>query len=223
MSRLRVIFDLDDTLYPERTFALSAFAEADAWAQQALGVEGLSADMTRLLDAGHLGQLFTLVLEQRGIDTRHGPQLIALYRGHQPADLQLYADAGPVLAHFAAVGPIGLITDGTVEVQQAKVRALKIEQSFAQVIYTHAAGGSAFAKPHPHAFETMQAALGGADDRFVYVGDNPAKDFVAPNRMGWTTVQVVRPQRIHDSAKVAAGGAPHHVIRTLSALPALLA
>jgi putative hydrolase of the HAD superfamily len=222
MSGLRVIFDLDDTLYPERAFAISAFAAASEWARTTLGVDGLADDMIRLLDNGHLGALFRMVLERRGIDPVHGADLIAAYRRHEPIQLGLYPDSEAALQHFARHGPLGLITDGTPSVQRAKVRALGLAERFQHIIYTHELGGREFAKPHACAFEAMQRELGIAGDRFVYVGDNPSKDFVAPNRMGWTTVQVVRPQRIHASAKVAEGGDPRHVVETLAELPELL-
>ena len=32
----------------------------------------------------------------------------------------------------------------------------------------------------------------------AYVADNPEKDFVAPRRMGWRTVQINRPGRLHE-------------------------
>ncbi len=222
MSRLRVVFDLDDTLYPERSFAISAFDAAAKWAKATHGIDGLAADMTRLLDEGHLGHLFPLVLEQRGLDRAHAAGLIDAYRRHEPKQLAVYDDVVPVLQQYSAVGPLGLITDGTVSVQRAKVRALGLEHRFQEIIFTHGLGGRDFAKPHPAAYEAMQTAIGAAGDRFVYVGDNPSKDFVSPNRMGWTTVQIVRPQRIHASAKVVAGGAAHHIIETLAELPALL-
>ena len=222
MSRLCVVFDLDDTLYPERSFAVSAFADAAAWGKEKHGIAGLDVEMTRLLDDGHLGTLFPLALERRGIDRAHASDLIELYRSHQPVTLALYDDVLPVLAHFEASGPIGLITDGTVGVQQAKVRALGLQQRFSEIIYTHALGGREFAKPHPASYEALVQAVGGPGDRFVYVGDNPAKDFVSPNRMGWTTVQIVRPRRIHSSAEAISEGSAHHVIETLTELPKLL-
>ncbi len=222
MNQLRLVFDLDDTLYPERAFAVSAFKAAGAWAATALGVDGLDADMERLLDAGHLGQLFTLVLEQRGLDQLHSAQLIEAYRTHAPARLALYDDVHPILERYRAFGPLGLITDGTVSVQQAKVRALGIEERFKHIIYTHALGGRDYAKPHPAAFEAMQQEIGVPGAHFVYVGDNPAKDFVTPNRMGWTTVQISRPQRIHTTAKAVEGGHAKHAIRSMDELPAIL-
>ena len=61
-----VIFDLDDTLYPERAFALSGFsAVADAF-QDLLGapVEA-AAEMRRLLDIGHRQRIFNTLLDER--------------------------------------------------------------------------------------------------------------------------------------------------------------
>ena len=69
----------------------------------------------------------------------------------------------------------------------------------------------------------MEAALAGDGGPFVYVGDNPAKDFVTPNARGWISVQVHRPQRIHARAQTAPGGAPQHELASLDELPALLA
>ena len=62
--------------------------------------------------------------------------------------------------------------------------------------------------------------LGRSGDRFVYVGDNPAKDFVAPNAMGWTTIMIRRPgaRLIHANAETAAGGAAQHVVASLEDL-----
>lgn len=224
MGRTILVFDLDDTLYPERQFALSGFAAAEAWAQRELGVSGLVGEMTRLLDDGHLGSLFPVVLRQFAPD--HTPAqleaFIEAYRSHTPT-LSLYEDAAAVLSELQDGRPLGLITDGAHTVQMAKVKALALEPRFHHVIYTHALGGRAFSKPNPRAFELTEQALGRPGDRFVYVGDNPAKDFVAPNARGWTSVQVLREHRIHKHAVTAAGGQPHHVIDDLRALKQIIA
>lgn len=224
MSRLRVVFDLDDTLYPERQFALCGFRACGEWAKAQFGVDGLAEEMTRLLDTGMLGKLFKMVLESHVPD--HRPEhLVALreaYRG-AAAELSLFDDAHWALEHYAAKGPLGLITDGTHTVQRKKVTALALEPRFHEIVYTDALGEDrAYFKPHPMAFERVAAAIGVPGDRFVYVGDNPVKDFVAPNAMGWTTVQVVRDGGIHDVTKVIDGGAPQHRISSLSELPDIL-
>ena len=108
--------------------------------------------------------------------------------------------------------------------QARKVRALALEQRFARIVFTDVLGPDrAYFKPHRRPFETMAAALGEPGDRYVYVGDNPGKDFVAPNAMGWTSVLVHRDHpRIHDVGKVAPGGAPQHTIAALTELPDVL-
>jgi putative hydrolase of the HAD superfamily len=225
MSGLVLVFDLDDTLYPERQFAVSGFAAAGRWAAAALGVEGLAADMTRLLDDGHLGQLFQMALAEKLPD--HGPEhlagLLEAYRNHEP-QLALFEDAGWALDRFGGEASLGLITDGTHRVQAKKVEALGIAPHFHEIVFTDALGGRTFSKPHPKGYEQVEAALGAAGDRLVYIGDNPAKDFIVPNARGWTSIMVHRPghRRIHAAAQVAPGGAPQHTIASLTELPAVL-
>jgi putative hydrolase of the HAD superfamily len=225
MSALVLVFDLDDTLYPERQFAVSGFTAAGLWAEKELGVAGLAADMTRLLDGGHLGELFRAALAAK--HPAHTPEhlaaLIEAYRTHEP-QLSLFEDAAWALAHFGRDARLGLITDGTDYVQAKKVAALGIAPHFQQIVYTHALGGRGFAKPHPLSYETIEKTMARDGDRLVYVGDNPSKDFVVPNRRGWTSVMIERPEarRIHAAAKVADGGAPQHTIATLMDLPRVL-
>ena len=190
--------------------------------------------MTALLDAGHLGQIFTLALQARlpGCSQADLDALRRVYLAHAPTRLALFDDAQSALDQFTRADVrLGLITDGTAKVQAAKIDALGITDRFQHCILTGALGDRpgdrAFHTPHPRAFELMQAALAEPGDRLVYVGDNPAKDFQAPNRLGWTTVQVDRPQQrafnIHRGAEPLPGGGAHHVVAGLDALTALLA
>jgi putative hydrolase of the HAD superfamily len=222
-----LVFDLDDTLYPERQFALSGFRAAERWATAELGLEaGLAEEMTRLLDQGHLGKLFGMALAARLPDHRpeHLQALVAAYRDHEP-ELALFADAQWALEHFRARGPLALITDGTPAVQARKVAALAIAPFFQQTVFTGAFGGRAFHKPHPKGYQIVEEGLASAGHRLIYVGDNPSKDFIVPNARGWVSVMVARPGApiIHAGAQVAVGGAPQHTIASLTELPPLLA
>ncbi len=223
MSKLHVIFDLDDTLYPERAFAHSGFRAAGVFAETVWGVPGLAEHMVRLLDEGHLGRLFKMTLAEFVPDhtDAHLEALVERYRNHDP-EIELFEDGAWALEHFGAHGPLGLITDGTAHVQQRKVSALGIAPRFAAIVYTNALGGREYHKPHPLAFETIEREIGIPGDRYVYVGDNPAKDFITPNARGWISVQVVRDKTIHDPHAIADGGAPHHRISTLRELPDVL-
>lgn len=224
MTVLRIVFDLDDTLYPERAYALGGFHAAGEWARANLGVEGIADRLTTLLDEGHLGQAFRIALRELVPDHSedHLKALLLAYGRHVP-DLSLFTDARAALDSLTHT-PIGLITDGHDKTQARKVAALGIAPRFHKIIYTGALGPDrAFHKPHPRAFELMEHALRQSrHDRFVYVGDNPAKDFIAPNAMGWTTILIDRPEhratRIHPLTAPPPDGAPHITLTSLDAL-----
>jgi putative hydrolase of the HAD superfamily len=229
MPATHLIFDLDDTLYPERDYAIGGFRAAAAWAREALQAEVSVDQMVELLDSGHLGQLFPKVLAA-ALPTHTPDDLKAFVRayGQHVPELQLFDDAAAALDHWQPRAKLGLITDGHAATQHSKIKALMLQPRFAEIIATGALGPDrAFHKPHPRAFEMMQAKLRAPGDRFVYVGDNLAKDFLAPNALGWLTVHIDRPHhrahRIHKHTTSPDGGAPQQTIADLGELTVLLA
>jgi putative hydrolase of the HAD superfamily len=228
MPALHLVFDLDDTLYAERDYAVGGFRAAAAWARKELGVQADPEHMIQLLDTGHLGQLFAMALKAAKPDHTDAELkgFVKAYGQHTPS-LALFDDAAVALDHWQRRAHLGLITDGHVPTQQAKISALGLASRFREIIATGALGPDrAFHKPHPRAFELMQAALGKPGDRFVYVGDNLSKDFVAPNALGWTTVYIDRPahrlHRIHKHKAAPVDGAPHETVSDLRALVQIL-
>lgn len=228
MATLHLVFDLDDTLYPERDYAIGGFRAASAWVQRELGVRDVTDDLVRHLDDGHLGRSFALALAAVKPDhsAEHLQGMVRAYGAHTPS-LQLFDDAAEILDQYRGA-TLGLITDGHAKTQQAKAVALGLPERFAEIVYTGALGPDrAFHKPHPRAFEIIAAALRRAPgDRFAYIGDNPAKDFVAPNALGWLTVLVDRPhhraRRIHPLVDAPEGGTPQRTIASLIDLPDVL-
>jgi putative hydrolase of the HAD superfamily len=228
MAATHVIFDLDDTLYPERQWALGGFAAAGDYAERTWGVAGLADRLVSLLDAGHLGAAFALALRDTKPDHTDADvkAIMTAFGAHRP-DLALFEDAARALDRFSTLS-LGLITDGHDRTQAKKIEALGIAPRFASIVLTGSLGPDrAFHKPHPRAFELTEAKLRGTPaDRFIYVGDNPAKDFVAPNALGWRTVLIDRPAhratRIHKLVEAPPGGAPHKTISSLDDLEVIL-
>ena len=146
--------------------------------------------------------------------------MIDAYRRHRPA-IALHADADSALTRLKARHRLGIITDGRLIQQSAKIEALGLSSRVDAIILTDELGPG-FAKPHPRPFELMADRLGVAHDECIYVADNPAKDFVAPNALGWTTVRIVRENGIYKDAPIAEGGAPRRVITSLDELDSLI-
>ena len=196
-----VVFDLDDTLYLERDYVRSGFAKV-AETLEALGIARARVvfeHLWREFEAGRRGDAFDSLSLDFPFDDRISVlDLVDLYRAHQPTISLLDPD------EFAALGrlplPLGLISDGVVRAQLAKMEALGLLAGFDAVILT-GRWGRDFWKPHPRAFETVEDELGMPGDRLAYVADNPAKDFIAPNRRGWTSIRLRMEGQLHYEAE----------------------
>lgn len=220
-----VIFDLDDTLFAERDYAFSGFAAvAEAFADRLGDATASTERMRQLFDTEHRRRVFNVLVQERGLPDDHAliTEMIGVYRTHRPS-ITLFTDADEVLTRLRTAGKkLGLISDGPAEMQAAKVAALGLNSRLDTVILT-AELGEGFGKPHPLAFERMADRLGTPHTACAYVADNAAKDFVAPNQLGWTTVQIKRPGGVYRDEVPPLGGEPGAVIQSLDELDPLLA
>ena len=192
--RRAVLFDLDDTLYRELDFVESAFREVAGALGQCAGVPGPQAHAAPADAFVRFGRDRTInrAVEALGLAPSLVPELVRVYRSHAPAGLQLHSDATRVLDRLATQGVrLGLVTDGDPAVQRSKARALGLARWLAVMRFTWDEGAER-QKPHARAFLPALEALGLAGDEVVYVGDNPAKDFVGARALGMYTVRVLR-------------------------------
>lgn len=195
-----IVFDLDDTLYPEIQYVRSGFRAV----ARELANPGVGQSVEQVLDmllytyrTGARDRVFNVVLEQLGrqADSQAIRGLVRTYRTHQPT-LQLDPAVSRTLADLKRTHKLGLLSDGYLPAQRLKFEALRLGYFFEHVLFTEALGRE-YWKPHPRGFELTAKALGVGHEQIAYVADNPGKDFVAPNRLGWLTVQVNLPSRVH--------------------------
>jgi putative hydrolase of the HAD superfamily len=116
---------------------------------------------------------------------------------------------------------LALLTDGFLPAQQLKVQALDIKKYFECIIYTEQLGRE-FWKPSPAGFEKLMQQLNAKPQTISYVADNEEKDFISLNKLGFLTIQLIRPARIHTAISAETGAAAQHTIHKISDLPALL-
>ena len=64
--------------------------------------------------------------------------------------------------------------------------------------------------------------LNAKPDTICCVADNEKKDFIAPNKLGFLTVQIIRPARIHTESSAESGAAARYIIHKISELLGLL-
>ncbi|MXU65215.1 HAD family hydrolase [Oceanomicrobium pacificus] len=196
-----VVFDLDDTLYLERDHVLSGFDHLERLCREALGVEGFG---TACRDS-FLADPNAPAIDRAVVRTGIGPALeaagidpVAELRGHRPK-IALCPDAKNLLGILPAHVPTGIVTDGRLVTQNLKIDALGLRERISTVHINDPSRGGHF-KPDTPAFADLQADFGVTGEACIYIGDNPAKDFIGPRRLGWTTVQVERSARLHHTA-----------------------
>lgn len=217
-----LVFDLDDTLFTESDYVFGGFRAADKWARRDLGLEGFWPTAENLFKAGHRGMIFNETLEQLGYPAAAEivGRLVEVYRHHEP-QITLSPDAQEALEWARTRFRLVLVSDGYLEVQQRKAVALGLEAIIPKLIFTDT-WGREFWKPSPRAFEEVMRVHGGAVGGYVYVADNPRKDFVAPRALGWRTVRIRRADGEHAAYVPSPAEAADIEIRSLTELKGLL-
>lgn len=191
-SRWRaVVFDLDDTLYPERAFVLSGFSAVAAWLAQQKFADNSYVELAALYESGVRGDTFDRWLDIHGLPGDLAPQMVQVYREHQPV-IQPFPGVSELLARLRQRGRLGLVSDGYLVVQQRKLAALALAGSFDAVVFSDAWGRAAW-KPSTRPFEEALAQLGTAARDAVYVADNASKDFLGARQLGMATIWLRRP------------------------------
>ena len=178
-----VVFDLDDTLYPERDYVRSGFREV----AQVLGEPEAEDELWSHFVEG-APAIDAYVEEHQWPERKE--QLLDAYRTHMP-QIELADSVREMLASLREHGlKLGIITDGRPEGQRAKLDALGLWDLVDDVIITDELGGPQFRKPCDIAFRILQRRWGLPFEQMAYVGDNPRKDFLAPRQLGMGCVQV---------------------------------
>jgi len=182
---VHVVFDLDDTLYPEIEYVRSSLIFAGTMAESAFGVESA---VTFLLEAFEndgedpIGALWAA----KQLPKAAKSDVVASMRGHRP-EISLPHSSASLLNALSTMGiSWSILTDGRSLTQRRKIEALGIVEASGIYISEERSIG----KPAVKAYTQIVADQPYACE-FWYIGDNPAKDFVAPKALGWKTLMLI--------------------------------
>lgn len=217
-----LVFDLDDTLFPEHEFVLSGFQVVSNWVATRYCISGFFEVAWQLFKEGKRNQIFNLTLEKLRIE--YEPcivqELVQIYRQHKPI-ISLHEDAKWAINHFKKCKQLCLITDGYLNTQQNKVNALGIEANFNAIVYSDLYGQENW-KPSPVSYLKVMELTRCQGAECIYVGDNPRKDFVTANNLGWITVRICREGGEYSSVTAETGYDAYHTILSLIELKTIL-
>jgi len=196
-----IIFDLDDTLYNEIDYVYSGFRKVAKYLEPVLkrGEEEIFYDLIDIFKLDK-GNVFDKLIKKYNLETNSEDiilKCIDIYRSHYP-DIKLSAETEGLLHYLKNKNyKLGIITDGRPQGQKNKIKALDLEKFVDYIIITDELGGVSFRKPHTLAYLKMKEYFNVEAEQIVCVADNPAKDFITPNKLGMLTVMVKNKKSIH--------------------------
>lgn len=179
-NRKYIIFGLDDTLIYEIDFLKSAYQEIANMIPEG-NTTLLYEKMIEIYHKG--GDVFGFL--EKMYPNFSKEKLLEVYRNHFPF-LTLNEGAKRIFKICKTKNyKLGLITDGRSITQRNKLKALNIEDIFDRIVISEEFGSSKPDKKNFLAFQNDKV------DEYFYIADNPEKDFITPNKLGWTTVCLI--------------------------------
>ena len=195
-----VIFDLDDTLISEHQYIESGYSYVSQLLSNRFNRDSESINFT-LKDLFNKSpkNVFNRLYDVLGIQYTNEMimDLVMEYRNHEPV-IGFYDDVIPCLEALKLRKIMtGIITNGYAEAQNQKLKIIRGFDHFDEIIIADELGRE-YWKPHPKTYELMREKLNVPYSEMIYVGDNVAKDFVTPNKLGMNTVHIKRPKGIYN-------------------------
>ncbi|MCJ7443545.1 MAG: HAD-IA family hydrolase [Methanotrichaceae archaeon] len=191
-----VVFDLDDTLYPEIEFVYSGYNAISQVVNKQLGIE-IFDELVEQFKIGNRSDIFRQVLRNHSLHVNDSyiQYLVDVYRQHKPK-LSPFPEVKDVLDKLELTHRLALISDGYSSVQKRKLDALELSHYFEVVIFSDDLGRE-FWKPHPRPYRECASRMSLDPNCMIYIADNPNKDFITPRFMGMKTIRVRRPETLH--------------------------
>lgn len=173
------IFDLDDTLYNELDYVKSGYKAISNYLEP-LVKEDLYYRLFEKYSHNQKEDIFQWIVDNYpNIVTKK--KLFGIYRNHIPC-ISLNSDSESFINTLKKRNiKMGIITDGRSITQRNKLKALKIDDYFSEIIISEELGTKKPDRRNYEHFEYMYPC-----HKFYYFGDNLEKDFISPVQLGWS-------------------------------------
>jgi len=179
-SNTFLIFDLDDTLYNEIDYRHSGIKAVGRYIENVYRTKIVD----ELMNAAETQTDFLeAACKIAALPSTIKETLLWVYRLHMP-DIRLDHETALFLEQVQQDGfRVAVLTDGRSITQRLKLKALGLDHLPVYISEEYSSS-----KPDQKRFE--QVMNDAAAENYVYIADNPSKDFVAPNSLGWLTVGI---------------------------------
>lgn len=176
-----IVLDLDDTLYSEYDYQTSGIK-----AVAKLIAELYGHDITKQIlcwrDDGER-DLWGRACMLLGLPDSVKESLLWVYRLHDPQISLDEVTFNALRRIRSLVKAVIILTDGRSVTQRKKLQILGLGD-----LHVYISEEYHSEKPDPSRYKVIM--LDFPAFQYVYVGDNPKKDFISPNALGWKTVGI---------------------------------
>ena len=179
LDKFAIVFDLDDTLYAEEDYVISGIKFLEIF----LSNNYEFPEKGYLLEAYFNGEkdFLELACKKLKLSRDLKQSLLWLYRLHNP-NIELFSGIkGTLDSLFQMKSNVSILTDGRSVTQRLKVKSLGLNNL---PIYISEEYSSE--KPDKKRFLKIQKDF--PNKKYVYIADNPVKDFKAPLEMDWICI-----------------------------------
>ena len=191
-----IIFDLDDTLYPQSEYTRQCMYFSCQIIKKYfdIPIEKLKNGIDE-------------VLNRNGIESKHNyddlwkllnidgkkyfPEILQSFRSAKP-NIKPFKNTIEVLKHLKNKGyTLSIITDGPINIQKYKIENLGIKDFFTKIIYTDSFGPEG-RKPNDIGFKTLLNELKAKGCECVYIGNDPNKDFIPAKKTCMHSIRILQ-------------------------------
>jgi len=177
-----LVLDLDDTLYKEYDYQTSGLKYVEEQVLELYGVD-LRGKLLELRDQG-VNDIFLELTNILNIPSSIKDSFLMMYRYHKPDIALTLVTKKFIESALHNFGKVVILTDGRSISQRLKLESLSLLKI---PVFISEEWNST--KPDNKRFVAIMERYTTCS-KFCYVADNPTKDFIAPNKLGWKTIGV---------------------------------
>ncbi len=217
LSEYQFVFDLDDTLYKEIIYVRSALRYVGKILNIVYGGADFCLELENSFNGGSKNPIQD-IWSQYALPKNTFGCILNSMQCHLPI-ISLDQKTSALLRKLKKCGGVvSILSDGRSITQRIKIHSLDLNW-VDSILISEEIGDS---KPSQKGYKLLQKKF--LRSKNFYIGDNPEKDFYAPNAMGWVTVQLKdNGQNLHkQNRNLPKEFQAHHEIFSLNELYQLL-
>ncbi len=173
------VFDLDDTLISETEYLISGINYVEKYLSKTYNLNFEN----KIIEARNAGidDLWGWCCKTLELPIETKESLIWLYRLHKP-QISMPLKVQTLINYLMNKNiKIAIITDGRSITQRLKIMEIGLDNIPIFISQEYQSP-----KPELKRFRLLQDLL--PNMNYIYIGDNPSKDFIGPNKLGWLTI-----------------------------------